>query len=123
MAQLVAIKHEVELRETERNIAPAAARNSILMLGGRVEAGTNFNVTPDFCSFTIERRINPEEYLEEEKRRLCDVLVVTAIVVPLVTAWWAGRVGSPRREEELASERNDSISAAHVDSAPPKTPP
>jgi 2-keto-3-deoxygluconate permease len=50
-------------------------------------------------------------------------VVVTAIVVPLVTAWWAGRVGSPRREEELASERNDSISAAHVDSAPPKTPP
>jgi acetylornithine deacetylase/succinyl-diaminopimelate desuccinylase-like protein len=74
MAQLVAIKHEVELRETEQNIAPAAARNSILMLGGRVEAGTNFNVTPDFCSFTIERRINPEEYLEEEKRRLCDAL-------------------------------------------------
>jgi acetylornithine deacetylase/succinyl-diaminopimelate desuccinylase-like protein len=74
MAQLVAIKHEVELRETEQNTAPAAARNSILMLGGRVEAGTNFNVTPDFCSFTIERRINPEEYLEEEKRRLCDAL-------------------------------------------------
>jgi acetylornithine deacetylase/succinyl-diaminopimelate desuccinylase-like protein len=40
------------------------------MLGGRVEAGTNFNVTPDFCSFTIDRRINPEENLEEEKGRL-----------------------------------------------------
>ena len=44
------------------------------MLGGRVEAGTNFNVTPDFCSFTVERRINPEENLEEEKRRLHDAL-------------------------------------------------
>jgi len=44
------------------------------MLGGRVEAGTNFNVTPDFCSFTVERRINPEEDLEEEKRRLRDAL-------------------------------------------------
>jgi acetylornithine deacetylase/succinyl-diaminopimelate desuccinylase-like protein len=61
MARLLDIKKEVELRETQQNIAPAAARKSILMLGGRVEAGTNFNVTPDFCSFTIDRRINPEE--------------------------------------------------------------
>jgi 2-keto-3-deoxygluconate permease len=50
-------------------------------------------------------------------------VVVTAIVVPLVTAWWAGRVGSPRPAEELASERSGSVSAARVDSAPPKTPP
>jgi len=74
LARLVDLKNEVELRETQHNIAPAAARKSILMLGGRVEAGTNFNVTPDFCSFTVERRINPEENLKEEKRRLLDVL-------------------------------------------------
>jgi acetylornithine deacetylase/succinyl-diaminopimelate desuccinylase family protein len=74
IARLVDIKNEVELRETQQNIAPAAARKSILMLGGRVEAGTNFNVTPDYCSFTVERRINPEENLEEEKRRLRDAL-------------------------------------------------
>jgi acetylornithine deacetylase/succinyl-diaminopimelate desuccinylase-like protein len=70
MARLLDLKKEVELRETQYNIAPAAARKSILMLGGRAEAGTNFNVTPDFCSFTVDRRINPEEHLEEEKRRL-----------------------------------------------------
>lgn len=70
MTRLAEIKKEVELRETKQNIAPAAARKSILMLGGRVEAGTNFNVTPEFCSFTIDRRLNPEEDLEEEKRRL-----------------------------------------------------
>lgn len=74
MARLLDIKKEVELRETQHNIAPAAARKSILMLGGRAEAGTNFNATPDFCSFTIDRRINPEENLEEEKRRLRDTL-------------------------------------------------
>jgi succinyl-diaminopimelate desuccinylase len=74
MARLLDIKKEVELRETQQNIAPAAARKSILMLGGRVEAGTNFNVTPDFCSFTIDRRLNPEEDLEEEKLRLLDAL-------------------------------------------------
>src|SRR6202035_5694639 len=74
MLRLVDIKKEVELRETQHNIAPAAARKSILLLGGRAEAGTNFNVTPDFFSFTIDRRINPEEDLDEEKRRLREAL-------------------------------------------------
>ncbi|HTS27814.1 MAG TPA: ArgE/DapE family deacylase [Bryobacteraceae bacterium] len=74
IARLAAVKQEVELRETRQNIAPPAARRSILLIGGRVEAGTNFNVTPDFCSFTVDRRTNPEESLEEEKRRLLEAL-------------------------------------------------
>jgi succinyl-diaminopimelate desuccinylase len=74
MVRLIDLKKGVELRETRQRIAPAAARKSILMLGGRVEAGTNFNVTPDFCSLTVDRRINPEENFEEEKRRLLEAL-------------------------------------------------
>jgi succinyl-diaminopimelate desuccinylase len=74
MVRLEDIKKEVELRETQQNISPAAARKSILLLGGRVEAGTNFNVTPESCSSTIDRRLNPEEDLEEEKRRLHEAL-------------------------------------------------
>ena len=74
MARLLELKQEVEARETQHAIAPRAARKSILMLGGRVEAGTNFNVTPDTCSFTIDRRINPEEDLEGENCRLRAVL-------------------------------------------------
>ncbi|MGH9476822.1 MAG: M20 family metallopeptidase [Terriglobales bacterium] len=68
--RLVELKREVELRETRYRITPAAARRSILLLGGRVEAGTNFNVTPESCSFTVDRRINPEEELEVEAQRL-----------------------------------------------------
>lgn len=74
MVQLARIKEEVETRETRYNIAPSAARKSILLLGGRIEAGTNFNVTPEFCSFTLDRRINPEEDLAEESQRLLDCL-------------------------------------------------
>jgi succinyl-diaminopimelate desuccinylase len=74
MVRLAEIKKEVELRETQYNIAPAAARKSILLLGGRSEGGTNFNVTPERFSFTVDRRINPEEDLEEEARRLHDTL-------------------------------------------------
>ena len=74
LARLADIKKDVELRETKYNIAPAAARKSILLLGGRIEGGTNFNVTPDTLSFTLDRRINPEENLEEEEQRLRDAL-------------------------------------------------
>ena len=74
MVRLLAIKHEVEQRDTQQHISPAAARKSILLLGGRAEAGTNFNVTPEFCSFTVDRRINPEESLFEERRRLYNAL-------------------------------------------------
>lgn len=74
IVRLADVKKEVELRETKQNIAPATARKSILMLGGRIEGGTNFNVTPDRFSFTIDRRINPEESLEEESQRLREAL-------------------------------------------------
>jgi len=74
LARLAAIKEEVERRETAHRIAPAAARRSILLLGGRAEAGTNFNCTPEFFSFTLDRRINPEEDCAEESRRLRQAL-------------------------------------------------
>ena len=71
---LQALKAEVEQRRTAYRIVPEEAAHSILMLGGRVEGGTNFNVVPDACSFTVERRFNPEEDLETEKARLLSVL-------------------------------------------------
>jgi succinyl-diaminopimelate desuccinylase len=69
-AALQGLKAEVEQRKTGYVIVPEAAAHSILMLGGRVEGGTNFNVVPDACSFTVERRFNPEEDLEAERDRL-----------------------------------------------------
>jgi acetylornithine deacetylase/succinyl-diaminopimelate desuccinylase family protein len=67
---LQTLKAEVEQRRTSYRIVPEEAAHSILMLGGRVEGGTNFNVVPEACSFTVERRFNPEEDLETEKARL-----------------------------------------------------
>ena len=69
-AALQTLKAEVEKRKTGYRILPEAAAHSILMLGGRVEGGTNFNVVPETCMFTLERRFNPEEDLETEKARL-----------------------------------------------------
>jgi succinyl-diaminopimelate desuccinylase len=67
-------KAEVGERVTKFRISPDAARRSILMLGGEFHGGANFNVVPEECSFTVDRRINPEEDLETEKRALLDLL-------------------------------------------------
>jgi succinyl-diaminopimelate desuccinylase len=83
--RLLVLKREVESRSTEYNIgaepdltdgsevAASRARNSILMLGGQSGGGANFNVVPEKCWFTVDRRINPEEDLEQEKARLIGV--------------------------------------------------
>src|SRR4029077_1876819 len=42
--------------------------------GGESGGGTNFNVVPEQCWFTIERRINPEENFDAERDRLIKLL-------------------------------------------------
>jgi acetylornithine deacetylase/succinyl-diaminopimelate desuccinylase family protein len=74
IAQLQVLKHEVEQRTTHAKIGAEQARNSILMLGGQSGGGSNFNVVPENCWFTIDRRINPEEDLAAEKAKLLNVL-------------------------------------------------
>jgi succinyl-diaminopimelate desuccinylase len=51
-----------------------ARSGSIVLVGGRVDAGSNFNVVPAECRFTIDRRTNPDEDLEVEKQRLFELL-------------------------------------------------
>jgi succinyl-diaminopimelate desuccinylase len=67
-------KRHVARRKTRFRIVPDAARRSILLIGGRSEGGTNFNAVPAECSFTVDRRINPEESLSAEKSRLTQLL-------------------------------------------------
>ena len=71
---LMELKAEVEARQTSYNIQPEAARASILMMGGVSSAGSNFNLVPGASSFTIDRRINPEEDLATEKALIFRVL-------------------------------------------------
>ena len=51
-----------------------ARRGSILLLGGTIESGANFNVVPASCTMTLDRRPNPDESVEEEKQRLLELL-------------------------------------------------
>src|SRR6267142_1884670 len=72
--RLQELKQEVLRRTTNFNIGADQARHSILMLGGQSSGGANFNVVPEECWFTVDRRINPEENLEEERAKLIAVL-------------------------------------------------
>jgi succinyl-diaminopimelate desuccinylase len=84
VAKLLELKREVEMRATRHSVerqeepeeldaerrAKPGPRNSILLIGGESGGGTNFNVLPEKCWFTVDRRINPEEDFETEKQRL-----------------------------------------------------
>jgi acetylornithine deacetylase/succinyl-diaminopimelate desuccinylase family protein len=84
--RLLVLKREVESRTTQYNTGAEAdlkkgdksgdspGSHSILMIGGQSGGGTNFNVVPERCWCTVDRRINPEENLEVEKTRLIGVL-------------------------------------------------
>jgi acetylornithine deacetylase/succinyl-diaminopimelate desuccinylase family protein len=72
--RLQKLKEEVERRDTNFRVGAEQARQSILMLGGQSGGGANFNVVPEECWFTVDRRINPEEDLAAEKARLLEVL-------------------------------------------------
>ena len=69
-----ALGQRVARRRTRFNISPAAARRSVLLIGGQAAGGTNFNTVPAEYSFTLDRRINPEESLADEKRAMLAVI-------------------------------------------------
>ena len=71
---LKALARRVGRRRTRFHLTPAEARRSLMLIGGRVEAGSNFNVVPDTCTFTVDRRMNPEEDMGAERDALLAVL-------------------------------------------------
>ncbi len=103
--RLQELKQEVEERTTNLNIGADQARHSILMLGGQSGGGANFNVVPAECWFTVDRRINPEEDLEEEKAKLIAVLErCKREGIPLEWAILQEGQSSACREEEPLGE-------------------
>jgi acetylornithine deacetylase/succinyl-diaminopimelate desuccinylase family protein len=67
------LARRVGRRRTRYRVTPDEARRSLMLVGGRVEAGSNFNVVPARCVFTVDRRMNPEEDFEAERGALLEV--------------------------------------------------
>ena len=73
VTRLQQLARRVGRRRTRFKVTPDAARRSLMLIGGRVEAGSNFNVVPGRCVFTVDRRMNPEEDFAAERQALLDV--------------------------------------------------
>jgi succinyl-diaminopimelate desuccinylase len=54
------------------------ARGSMLVVGGSAGAGASFNVVPGSAWFSVDRRFNPDEDLDEELARLTDTIAAAA---------------------------------------------
>ena len=72
--RLAELNKRVSERVTRFNIEPEAARRSVLLLGGELSGGHNFNIVPDRVSFTVDRRPNPEEDFDLERDALLQVI-------------------------------------------------
>lgn len=73
VSRLQRLARRVGRRRTRFRVKPDAARRSLMLIGGEVQAGSNFNVVPGRCVFTVDRRMNPEEDFEAERRALLAV--------------------------------------------------
>jgi succinyl-diaminopimelate desuccinylase len=71
---LTALSHELLAKRTGFPVESAEAAGSMLVVGGQAGAGAGFNAVPGTAWFSIDRRFNPEERLEEELARLIDTI-------------------------------------------------
>jgi succinyl-diaminopimelate desuccinylase len=71
---LTRLSHELLARRTSFPVESDAAAGSMLVVGGQAGAGAGFNVVPGSAWFSIDRRFNPEEDLDQELARLTDMI-------------------------------------------------
>ncbi|MEU8225055.1 M20/M25/M40 family metallo-hydrolase [Kribbella sp. NPDC048915] len=78
---LLAYAAELADRPTGYPMDPADPTGSMVLIGGRSGGGSNFNVVPPDCWFTVDSRFNPEEDLEAELRRMQAIIRTAAAEV------------------------------------------
>jgi succinyl-diaminopimelate desuccinylase len=75
---LTALSRELLAKRTSFPVESDEAAGSMLVVGGQAGAGAGFNVVPGSAWFSIDRRFNPEEELDEELARLTDTIDAAA---------------------------------------------
>jgi succinyl-diaminopimelate desuccinylase len=58
-------------------------RGSMLLIGGQAGAGASFNVVPGSAWFSVDRRFNPDEDLDEELARLTEAIEASGVDVEI----------------------------------------
>jgi succinyl-diaminopimelate desuccinylase len=77
-APLTRLSHELLGKRTSFPVDDEAAAGSMLVVGGQAGAGAGFNVVPGSAWFSVDRRFNPEEDLDEELARLTTTIETAA---------------------------------------------
>jgi succinyl-diaminopimelate desuccinylase len=71
---LAALSRELLGKRTSFPVERDAAAGSMLVVGGQAGAGAGFNVVPGSAWFSVDRRFNPEEQLDQELARLTGMI-------------------------------------------------
>ena len=80
-APLASLSRDLLQKRTAFRLDSDEARGSMLVVGGQAGAGVNFNVVPGSAWFSLDRRFNPEEDLEQEVKRLTSTIASAAEAV------------------------------------------
>jgi acetylornithine deacetylase/succinyl-diaminopimelate desuccinylase-like protein len=74
-----AFEHMIRIAEPLTRLShELLARDSMLVVGGQAGAGAGFNVVPGSAWFSLDRRFNPDEDLDEELARLTGTIDAAA---------------------------------------------
>jgi succinyl-diaminopimelate desuccinylase len=71
---LTVLARELLDKRTRYPVESEEAAGSMLVVGGQAGAGAGFNVVPGSAWFSLDRRFNPEEELDEELARLTEII-------------------------------------------------
>ena len=111
---LTALSHELLTKRTSFPVESEEAGGSMLVVGGQAGAGANFNVVPGSAWFSLDRRFNPEEDLEQELTRLTDLIddaAAAAGAEVTIDVFQKQPSGSTDRSHPIARSLADSVEA------------
>ncbi len=72
--QLLKLQRKIKARKTKFNTRVLNDKFATMVLGGELSGGTKINTVPDKSSFTIDRRVLPEETNTLAKKEILEVI-------------------------------------------------
>ncbi len=72
--ELLKLKKKVVLRKTKLNMEDEGKKNATFVMGGELSGGSKINTVPDNSTFTIDRRLNPEDNSKKALAEIMDVI-------------------------------------------------
>ena len=71
--ELNKLQETLQTRETKAPMM-SEAKTATIMVGGTIQGGLKTNIVPDKCTISLDRRLIPEETMEDAKKEILNVL-------------------------------------------------